>query len=408
MFMLDPILHHLQRAAASLDVPVSTSERLRVPERIVDVHFPILLDDGSTHMFHGYRVQWNKARGPYKGGIRFHAQTDLDEIKALALLMTIKCAVMNLPFGGSKGGVTVDPKQLSLAERERLTRAFTRAIADVIGPDLDVPAPDVNTNAQSMDWLADEYSKIVGKPSPAVATGKSIANGGSEGRGTATGQGAYHVFEAFRSTLGMDLESATIVVQGFGNAGQEIARLFHHHGYSVVAVSDSHGGIHREEGLDIPALIAQKAKTGRVSGMVGARDITQEELLALPCGVLVPSALEHAITNTNAEAVNASLLLEVANGPTTPEAEALLLKRGVVLLPDILANAGGVTASFLEWEQNKLGERWSAQDVAVRLKAMMEDAAASVFLASKRHSVPLRQAAFIVALERLDRALRNV
>lgn len=408
MSAFENAIKQLELAAAPINLDRVTYQRLRDPERIVDVHFSVLMDDGATQMFHGYRVQWNKARGPYKGGIRFHPQTDLDEVKALAFWMTIKCAVVNIPFGGGKGGVTVDPKSLSKNEIERLTRSFTRAIADVIGPDLDVPAPDVNTTPQIMDWLADEYAKIIGHLALAVVTGKTLGNGGSEGRGTATGQGAYYVFESFRSNMGMDPETTTAVVQGFGNAGQEIARLFHHHGYRVVAVSDSNGGVHSEEGLDIPALIGHKKKTGAVSSFEKSRDISNEELLRLPCGVLIPSALENAITKENAEDIKASVILEVANGPTTPDAELLLLKNGTTVIPDVLANAGGVATSFLEWEQNRINEHWSEEDVFVRLKAMMDDASASVISAAEKHAVPLRQAAFIVALERLDTAIRSV
>jgi glutamate dehydrogenase/leucine dehydrogenase len=398
-------MRQLELAASAVQLPATTIERLRRPERIVDVEFPVLMDDGNTRFFHGFRVQWNHARGPYKGGLRFHPDTDLDEVKALSFWMTIKCAVVNIPFGGGKGGVAVNPKELSKGELERLTRSFTRSIADVIGPGLDVPAPDVNTTPEIMDWLADEYAKIVGHPEPAVVTGKSIARGGSEGRGTATAYGAYIVFDFFRDKLGFDPESSTVAVQGFGNAGQELARLFHHHGYKVIAVSDSNGGLHDEEGLDIPALIAGKKQTGRLVRPPNAREISNEELLALPCGILAPCALENAITAENAEQVKAKLILEVANGPTTPEAEMILLKRGAVLIPDVLANSGGVATSFLEWEQNKIGEHWSEQEVFDRLKPMMEDAAFSVVQTSETHAVALREAAFILALTRIQASI---
>jgi len=321
--------------------------------------------------------------------------------------MTIKCAVANIPFGGGKGGVTVNPKDLSKAELEDLTRSFTRAIADVIGPEKDVPAPDVNTTPQIMDWLADEYGKYVGKPSLAVVTGKTIEHGGSEGRGTATGQGAYYVFEAYREKLGLDPESSTVAVQGFGNAGQEIARLFHRHGYKVVAVSDSQGGVHDENGLDIPRLIKLKAETGRVTRLPEARDITNDELLRIPCGVLVPSALENAITADVAHEVKAQLVLEVANGPTTPEADAILAKRGITVIPDVLANSGGVTTSFLEWQQNMTGEKWTEAEVFDRLKPIMDDAAAGVMRTAEEFGITQREAAFVLALKRLDQAIRK-
>jgi len=398
-------MQQLERAAALMTVRPEAMERLRHPERVVDVSFPVRMDDGATRMFHGYRVQYSNARGPYKGGIRYHQNVDIDEVKALSFWMAIKCAVVNIPFGGGKGGVTVDPKTLSKGELERLTRSFTRAIADVIGPERDVPAPDVNTTPEIMDWIADEYANVVGKPSPAVVTGKSIAHGGSEGRGQATGQGAFQVFEAFRAAHGMDVETSTVAVQGFGNAGQEIARLFHIHGYTVVAVSDSSAAIHDERGLDIPALIHHKKETGHVNGFSGSREITNAELLALPCGVLVPSALENQLTSANAEAVQAKMVLEVANGPTTPDADAILAKLGVIVVPDVLVNAGGVSVSFLEWMQNRTGEHWSEEEVMTRLNALMEDACDAVITTAKRVPVTYREAAYLVAIERIEKAL---
>ncbi len=400
-------MRQLDLAATAMHLDKLTLERLRHPERIVEVDFPVSMDDGSVKFFHGYRVQWNAARGPYKGGLRFHPQTDLDEVKALSFWMTIKCAVANIPFGGGKGGVTVNPKELSKTELENLTRSFTRAIADVIGPEKDVPAPDVNTTPQIMDWLADEFGKYVGKESLAVVTGKSLAHGGSEGRGTATGQGAYYVYEAYSQKLGLDPETSTVVVQGFGNAGQEIARLFHHHGYKVVAVSDSQGGVHDENGLDIPALIKSKNETGHIVRTSDSREVTNDELLRLQCGILVPSALENAITAEVAHEVKAKLVLEVANGPTTPEADMILAKRGVTVIPDVLANSGGVTTSFLEWEQNKIGEHWSEGDVFQRLKPMMDDASSAVIRVAEEFGVTQREAAFISALQRLDKAIRK-
>lgn len=401
-------MRQLDLAATAMHLDAFTLDRLRHPQRIVEVDFPVKMDDGSFRLFHGYRVQWNDARGPFKGGLRFHPQTDLDEVKALAFWMTIKCAVANIPFGGGKGGVTINPKDLSKTELEDLTRSFTLAIADVIGPEKDVPAPDVNTTPQIMDWLADEYSKYVGKESLAVVTGKTLGHGGSEGRGTATGQGAYYVFEAYREKLGLDPESSTVAVQGFGNAGQEIARLFHHHGYKVVAVSDSQGGVHDENGLDIPELIRLKKETGRVVRLAEARDITNDELLRVPCGVLVPSALENAITADVAHEVKAQLVLEVANGPTTPEADAILAKRGITIIPDVLANSGGVTTSFLEWQQNMTNEHWTEAEVFTRLKPMMDDAAAGVMRTADEFGVTQREAAFIRALKKLDQAIHKL
>jgi len=382
-------------------------ERLRRPQRIVDVEFPVVMDDGSKKFFHGYRVQCNDARGPFKGGLRFHPQTDLDEVKALAFWMTIKCAVANIPFGGGKGGVTVDPKELSKVELERLTRSFTRAMSDVWGPTKDVPAPDVNTTPQIMEWIADEYGKIVGKPQPAVVTGKPIPAGGSEGRGAATGRGAYRVFENFRAALAMDPETATVAVQGFGNAGQEIARLFHHHGYRVVAVSDSRGGLYNEEGLPIPELIKMKNETGGLVRTADAREISNDDLLKLECGILVPSALENAIPVEVAHEVKAKMILEVANGPTTPDADMILAKRGIPVVPDVLVNSGGVSVSFLEWQQNMTGEKWTEEDVLTRMNALMDDASQAVIAAADTYAVTFREAAFIVALERLGKAIEG-
>ncbi len=398
-------MRQLELAATAIKLKSWTLERLKRPDRIIDVEFPVSMDDREIKFFHGFRVQWNKARGPYKGGIRFHPDTDLDEVKALSFWMTIKCAVVNIPFGGGKGGVTVNPKELSKTELENLTRAFTRAIADVIGPEKDVPAPDVNTTPEIMDWLMDEYSKILGRESLAVVTGKSLAHGGSEGRGAATGAGAYMVFEYFRGKFGLDPETATVVVQGFGNAGQEIARLFHHHGYKVTAVSDSQGGLHSDEGLDIPLLIAEKKKTGRLVRQPSSRDISNDELLRIPCGILVPSALENAITPQIASDMQVKIVLEVANGPTVPEAEALLTKRGIAVVPDVLVNSGGVATSFLEWQQNMTGEHWTEDQVLARLKSMMADASEAVARTADSHAVTLREAAFIVALERLEQAM---
>ncbi len=395
-------MRQLELAATIAPLDSMTLERLRHPQRIVEVQFPVQMDDGSTRFFHGYRVQWNNDRGPFKGGLRFHAQVEMDEVKALAFWMTIKCAVAGIPFGGGKGGVTVNPKELSKGELERLMRAFTRSIADVIGPDKDIPAPDVNTNPPLMDILADEYGKIIGHAEPAVVTGKTIEHGGSEGRGIATGQGGYYVFDVYRQKFGFDPESGSVVVRGFGNAGQVIAKLFHHHGYRVIAVSDSQGGIHDERGLDIPALIKYKEATGQVKGFFGAREINQEQLLTLPCGVLVPSALENQLTGEIAPRVQAQMILELANGPTTPEADAYFAKHGTIVIPDVLANAGGVTTSFLEWQQNKIGEHWSEQEVFSRMEPLMREAAKAVIHTAEKYGATQRQAAFVLAIERLE------
>lgn len=374
---------------------------LRAPERIVSVRFPVRMDDGSTRIFDGFRVQHSNARGPYKGGIRFHPDVTLDEVKALAFWMTIKTAVVGIPFGGGKGGVVVDPKVLSAAERERLMRAYVRAIADVVGPERDVPAPDVGTTAEDMRVFADEYRRVTGRDEPAVVTGKPVAAGGSLGRDTATGDGGFFVLEALRSKLNFEQGSSPAVIQGFGNVGQSIALALASHGYPVIAVSDSRGGVVVPSGLDIPMLISHKQKTGSVSGFPGSCTITNAALLELPCRVLVPSALESQITAENAGNIQAKIILELANGPITPEADALLAGKGTLIVPDVLANAGGVAVSYLEWEQNKRHETWSAKKVNLELKKIMHEAFDSVW-SHLTGTTTLRQAAFRTALDRLS------
>ncbi|MSR84856.1 Glu/Leu/Phe/Val dehydrogenase [Candidatus Uhrbacteria bacterium] len=400
-------MRQLDLAATIAPLDPKTLDALHHPARTINVEFSIVMDDGSTRFFHGYRVQWNNVRGPFKGGLRFHTQVDLDEVKALAFWMTIKCAVAGIPFGGGKGGVTVNPKELSSGELERLTRAFTRAIADCIGSDKDIPAPDVNTTPQIMDWLADEYGKVIGHQDLAVVTGKTVGKGGSEGRGTATAQGGFYVFDVYRQKFGVDPESLSVVIQGFGNAGETMAKIFHHHGYKVVAVSDSKGGIHSEHGLDIPGVIEHKKKTGSVTGFNNLETLTQEQLLTLPCGLLVPSALENQLTAEIAPRVQAQMILELANGPTTPEADAYFAKHGVTVIPDVLANSGGVTTSFLEWQQNKIGEHWDEGRVFQRLEPLMRQAAQDVISTAEKYGATQREAAFILAIERIAEAMKG-
>lgn len=392
-------LNQLTRAAALQAFSSDFLELMKHPQREVRISIPVKMDDGSLKIFEGYRVQHNNWRGPYKGGIRYHQDTNIDEVKALALWMAIKCSVANIPMGGGKGGVTVNPKLLSVGELERLTRGWTAGMKSVIGPQVDVPAPDVNTTPQMMDWIADEFGN------PAVVTGKTIAAGGSEGRGTATAQGGFYVLEALREKLFLDPESSTVVIQGFGNAGQHFATLCHHHGYCVIAVSDSNGGIHNEAGLDIPALVAHKESTGRVADFAGARNVSNDELLTLPCGLLVPAALENVITKENANAIAAKVVLELANGPTTPEADDILFGKGITVIPDVLANSGGVTVSYFEWDQNLRAEHWSEGLVFEKLKPMMESAAQLIWEKHQALKTDLRRAAFVVALERIQSAM---
>jgi len=399
-------MQQLEAAGKTAAIDPVVLECLHHPQRIVDVEFPIRMDDGALRYFHGYRVQWNDARGPFKGGIRFHPQVEIDEVKALSFWMAIKCAVVGIPMGGGKGGVAVDPKLLSKGELERLMRAFTRSIADVIGQDKDVPAPDVNTTPWLMDILADEYAKYVGHPEPAVVTGKTIEHGGSEGRGTATAQGGYYVFEAYRSRLGMD-GPVRVAVQGFGNAGMTFAKIVSQQGHTVVAVSDSQGGVFRAEGLDVAAVVKHKEATGSVKDFPGAQNVTQEELLVCDCDLLVPSALENQITGENATRVRAKAILELANGPTTPDADAVLKGKGITVIPDVLANAGGVATSYLEWEQNKKGEHWTEADVFAKLRTVMRDAAQAVQAAAEKYQTTNRQGAFIAAIDRIGTALKE-
>ncbi|EKD33415.1 MAG: hypothetical protein ACD_76C00034G0001 [uncultured bacterium] len=392
----------LRRAASHENFNEQFLESLSKPDREIQIKIPVTMDNGSVKEFDGYRVQYNNLRGPYKGGIRFHQQTDIDEVRALAFWMTMKCAVAGIPLGGGKGGVTVDPKQLSKTELESLSRGWARLMAEYIGPNKDIPAPDVNTTSQIMDWMSDEYAKISGDTTRATFTGKSLGNGGSEGRDTATAQGGFYVFEELRAHIGLDPETSTVVIQGFGNAGQNMAKILHHHGYKVVAVSDSKGGAHDENGLDIPKLIEWKNSGNSVYDFEKVHKVSNEELLLIPCGILIPSALENQITQENAPSINAKVVLELANGPTTPEADTILFERGIPVVPDILANSGGVTVSYFEWYQNMHGEKWTESEVFEKLKKTMADSFGAVYNKSEEKKIDLRTSAFIVAMQRLQ------
>lgn len=400
----DHALAQLSRADAVRRFPEEFMRRIRVPQREIRVSIPVRMDDGTERLFEGYRVQCNDARGPFKGGVRFHQDTDIDEVRALALWMAIKCAVVDIPMGGGKGGVTVDPSTLSKGELERLSRGWVRALVDVIGPRKDVPAPDVNTTPEIMAWMADEYAVLTGDRSGAVITGKPVDKGGSLGRARATAQGGFHVFEALAPRLGLPAR-CRVAIQGFGNAGGTAAEIWSKAGHQVIAVSGSKGGIMAEEGLDVAAVAAYAKANGTVVGFPGATPVTNDDLLALPCDLLIPAALEGQIREDNAGRVRASVILELANGPTTPEADDILLGRGVSVIPDILANAGGVTVSTFEWEQNLKGERWSEAEVAAKLEAVMRTQAGAVFVRAERLGTDMRRAAFVVALERIAAAM---
>lgn len=418
MNVYDNALAQLQTAAEITDLKPSTLAILREPERTVQVSVPVKMDDGTTKVFIGYRVEHSSVRGPYKGGLRFHPQVDLNEVKALALWMTMKCAVVNIPLGGGKGGITVDPKQLSEQELEQLTRLFTRAMQDVFGPDKDIPAPDVNTNAKIMNWIADEFSKIKGSPQPGVVTGKPIEQGGSQGRDTATADGGFYVLEEYTKTHNMNPTDTTVIIQGFGNAGYNMAKLAHEAGFKVIGLSDSKGGIIdlRKQGMNPDNVMARKQEHGMIGGMycegsvcddTNYKSVSNEELLLEECDILIPAALENQITESNAHEIKAKVILELANGPTTPEADEILAKRGIPVIPDILANAGGVTVSYFEWLQNKNNEHWSREQVKEKLEPIMKRAFTEILEIAKNKKTTLRTAAFVSALTRLEQKIKD-
>jgi len=377
-------------------------ESLRKPNNDIRVSIPVKMDDDSTKTFEGYRVEYNNILGPYKGGIRYHPDTEINEVKALAFWMTLKCAVVGIPMGGGKGGITVDPKTLSKIELERLSRGWVKGFANILGPHKDVPAPDVNTNGEIMAWMVDEFEKISGDKSGATFTGKPIDKGGSEGRTEATGMGGFYVFETLRKELGLK-NKCKIVVQGFGNVGSNAARIFRENGHIVVAVSDSHGAIFKEDGLDLEKVEAHKKNTGSLKNFTGAKNITNEELLEIPSDLLVPAAFENVITDANANKIQARVILELANGPITPEADEILFKRNIPVIPDILANSGGVTVSYFEWAQNLKKEHWTKEEVLNKLKKIMEESAIKTLQKSKEYKTSIRMGAFILALERIQK-----
>jgi len=404
MSVFQNALKQLEAAAAIAAPDGATVESLKQPKRLFEVSFPVRMDDGSVRVFTGYRVQHDDSRGPFKGGIRFHPQTDLDEVKALAFWMAIKCAVVGVPFGGGKGGVTVDPKQLSEGELERMSRGYFRAIAPFIGLDVDVPAPDVNTNPQTMAWFADEYARFVGKQVPGIVTGKPLAIGGSKGRMAATGQGGLFALDQHLKLENREPVDTAVAIQGFGNAGQHFARLADERGYKIIAVSDSRGMVMNADGLDAQLLIEHKNKTGAVAGFEGAQPGEADRILTIECDVLVPAALENQLTAENAANVQARVILELANGPTTPEADEIFAERGVVVIPDVLANAGGVAVSYFEWVQNRQGYYWSYDDVREKLEIRMNKAYSDVRAEADSHNTTLRKAAFIMAIRRIAEA----
>jgi len=398
---------HFEKAANLINLEVYMRRILLAPFREVTVEVPVRMDDGRIEVFTGYRIQHNGARGPCKGGIRYHPEADHDEVLGLATIMTWKTALMDIPFGGAKGGITVDPKKLSKLELERLTRRFTQRIAIVLGPYRDIPAPDVNTNAQVMAWILDEYSNRQGY-TPAVVTGKPISLGGWRGRKEATGRGVMYVMEEYARDFGIPLQGGRVVIQGFGNVGSHLARLLDvEAGAKVVAVSDVEGGIYNDKGLDLPGLLAHVAQRRPVSEWKGGKRITNEELWAVPCEWLVPAALGGVITKeANAKTVDCKVVVEGANEPTTPTADVILEERGIPVLPDFLANAGGVTVSYYEWAQNLQQYRWTHDQVNKELKATITKAYVAVRDLAKEKGVAFRTAAYGIALQRVAEAER--
>jgi glutamate dehydrogenase (NADP+) len=398
----------LKEAAKHLDVHRDVIEKLKYPKETLAATLLVRMDDGSRKAFKAWRCRYDDTRGPTKGGIRYHPAVNLDEVMTLAFWMTFKCAVANLPYGGGKGGVAVDAKALSRRELERLSRAYVQAFARFIGPDRDIPAPDMYTNGIVMAWMADEYAMMTDHPNPAVITGKPVELGGSVGRDDATGRGGYYVLRHLERDLGVSPGKSRVAVQGFGNAASHVAQLLHADGYKIVAVSDSQSAVYDADGLDPIAVAEHKRKTGRVAGAPTARkrrEITNAELLECDCDVLIPAAMESQIVLENAERIQAPIILELANGPTTPAADAVLRKMGKKVIPDILANAGGVTVSYFEWVQNKAGYYWKLDEVQRRLREIMEPEARRVWDLHLEKGIDLRTAAYVHALERIARAV---
>jgi glutamate dehydrogenase (NAD(P)+) len=374
---------------------------LRAPKRVLEVSIPARMDNGGFRIFTGYRVQHNLSRGPGKGGIRFHPEVTLDEVKALAMWMTWKCALVNIPFGGAKGGVICNPKEMSLQELENLTRRFTTEISIIIGPEKDIPAPDVYTTPQIMAWIMDTFSMQHGYSIPGVVTGKPVSIGGSAGRDKATARGCTYAVDEAMEVTGKTIEGARVAIQGFGNAGMYAAQLMAERGYRVVAVSDSLGGVSNERGLDIKGLIAHKFETGSVVGFTGGERIDNKEVLEFDCDVLVPAALEKVITRENAPRIRAKIVAEAANGPTMPDADDILFDRGIMVLPDILANAGGVTVSYFEWVQDRQGYFWKEAIVNEQLEQILRDSFDDVVRYAEAHNVNNRIAAYMLAIDRV-------
>ncbi len=397
-------LTQLDDVARRINLDPTVHAVLRKPRRVLVVSVPVMMDDGHMHVFDGYRVQHSLTRGPAKGGIRYHPDVTLDEVKALAMWMTWKCAVVNIPYGGAKGGIACDPKKMSMRELEQMTRRYASEILPIIGPGVDIPAPDVNTNAQVMAWIMDTYSMNKGFTIPGVVTGKPLSVGGALGRNEATARGGAYVMMQLAKSYNMNLSNMTVAVQGYGNAGYFAAEFLRDLGCKIVAVSDSSGAIYKGDGLDPKAVLKHKTDSGSVAGFKGSDRITNEELLVVKCDILVPAALENVITMENAARVKAKIVLELANGPTTFGADQILCDKGVMVAPDILANAGGVTVSYFEWLQGLVPMPWTERETNLKLRDIMQYATIHVCQRAKDEKIPLRTAALSIAVERVAQA----
>ncbi len=401
-------LEQLDNVAQRINLEPNLHARLRQPQRALQVAIPVAMDDGSEQVFTGYRVQHNLARGPAKGGMRYSPAVDEDEVKALAMWMTWKCAVVSIPYGGAKGGVTVDPKALSMRELERLTRGFIAELLPIIGPEKDIPAPDVGTNAQVMAWMMDAYSSYVGYSVPSVVTGKPLSIGGSAGREEATGRGVSIVTREMARRLGITLSGASVVIQGFGNVGAATAQILDKEfGCRIVGVSDARGAFYNAKGFDVAALLASAPAHGSLPAQINGERVEAAEFLGLPCDILIPAALENQITRENAAGIRPKIIVEAANGPTTPAADEILRENGVTVVPDILANAGGVTVSYFEWVQGRDEYFWSAEEVNARLERIMVNACNEVWTIAAREQCDLRMAAYISGVGRVAEAIRT-
>jgi len=399
-------LNNLQKSATIMKLDPEVLEVLSHPQKTLIVSLPIRMDDGTLKVFEGFRIQHSELRGPFKGGIRYMENVDIDEVKALATEMSFKCAVVGIPYGGGKGGIKCDTKKMSEGELERLTRKYVQAIYQIVGPEHDIPAPDMYTNGQIMAWFMDEYSRLVNKYQPGVVTGKPIEVGGSLGRDTATAQGGAYVLEEYLKETKTEKKSQKVVVQGFGNAGHHAALILARLGFAIVGVSDSKGGLYNAKGLDLDAVMNVKKLKGTIADASLGELTGPAEILEKPCDILVLAAMENQITEANMTGIKAKLIVELANGPTSSEADEYLKKQGVVIIPDILANAGGVTVSYFEWVQNQQGYYWPLEEVMMKLKRIMQESFARVYKFSQEHSCSLREGAYISAFDRMEKAMK--